>query len=160
VVDRATAIAAEHATRVCIVDVDHRSISLSKLDDFRQPCNVSVHAENAVGDYQTSARSLRFLQCRFERVHIGMAPDFSLRLGQANSVDDACMIQLIAQNRVAILDQYGNDTAVTGEPRLKDESRFGPFERREFLLQLLVHTHRAGDCPDRAGPGAKFSGCD
>ena len=55
VVDRAAAVAAEHARGVGVVDHDRRAELLGRLDDPRQRRDVAVHAEDAVGDDEDEA---------------------------------------------------------------------------------------------------------
>src|SRR5207244_3316928 len=82
--------------------------------------------------------------------------DLALRLGEANAVDDAGVVQGIADDHSAVGRKDRNDARVAGEAGLEGQDRLDVLESSEARLQLLVQAHGPGDgshC-SRAGPVA------
>ena len=83
-----------------------------------------------------------------------MAKDPHLRLRESAAVNDAGVVQLVAQNRIPRLHERGQHADIGMVSRRKDKRRVGAFGCREPVFKLLVQLHRAGDQPGRAGtPG-------
>ena len=108
-VDRAAAVPAQHAGRVRVVDHDRRLVALGDVADAGQRRDVAVHGEDAVGDDQDvrygavrAARGARVAQDLLEAVDVAVREDGARRLGQAHAVDDRGVVQLVADDQVAL----------------------------------------------------------
>src|SRR5690606_40143202 len=76
------------------------------------------------------------------------------RAAEARSVDNAGVVELVADDDV-LAAQNGRDGArVGGEARLIHQRRLGALEGRQPPLQLGVQAHGAGDGPHGSGAGA------
>src|SRR5687768_14716865 len=87
---------------VRFVDHHHRAVSLRKFDDSSQWRFVAVHAENRFRHNQLAPAPCNTLQRRFKLLEITMRIDNCLRARQAAAVDDAGMVQSIAEYCVAL----------------------------------------------------------
>jgi hypothetical protein len=74
----------------------------------------------------------------FEVAHVAMLVDSPVRLGQANSVDDTPVVQLIAHYDVTCISKLRNEARIGCEARLVDQRRLGFFERGKPSLQFHV----------------------
>ncbi|MBV6491302.1 MAG: hypothetical protein CNCCGFBP_01884 [Fimbriimonadaceae bacterium] len=106
---RSRAFLAEYARSVSVVDHENRVIALAQLDNLRERCDVSVHAEHAVGDHELLLKPplQSPAQAVFEGVHVLVRIDPSvalaiLRAGKPDSVDDACVVQLVRNDHVLV----------------------------------------------------------
>ena len=144
VADRAPPVLAQDAAGVRVVDHNQRLEPLGPLDDRRQRRDVAVHAEDAVGDDQLDPLVAVLLEMALEVVHVAML--------------DGGVVQLVADDDVALAHQRLEDSQVGGEARLEDERRLRVLELGEPTLEVLVDRHRAGDGADRARAGAPFFG--
>ena len=83
-----------------------------------------------------------------------MRKDLALRLGEANAIDDAGVVQRVTDDRRSLRRQDGDDSRVAGEAGLEGQHRLDVLEGRQARLQLLVEAHGPGDGSDRAGSGS------
>ena len=70
--ERTFATIAQYAEAVRVIDCQQRVVFLGELQQFRQRCNVAVHAENGIGDDQFAARVFRVREHRLEFHQIAM----------------------------------------------------------------------------------------
>ena len=165
VVHGAAPVAAEHARGVGVVDHHGGLVPLGDLADAGQRGDVAVHAEDAVGDDQDvlvgalrAARRAGFAQDLLEAVHVAVREDRPRGLREAYAVDDRGVVQLVADDQVALPGDGRDDAAVGGEARLEGERRLHVFEDRQATLQLLVQLHGAGDGAHGTRPDAQVAG--
>ena len=92
---RAASVRTCEADSVGIVDHDHGVVALSQLDDLRQRRHVAVHREDAVGDHHPEARAGAVHELVLEVGHVAVGVPVSLRLAQADAVDDARVVQRV-----------------------------------------------------------------
>ena len=99
---------------MAIVDQHQRAVSLGELADFRQPGDIAVHREHAVGRDQLEARARRvgLLQPRLQFVHVGIGEAIALRLAQPDAVDDRGVVERIGDDRVGLFEQRLEHAAV------------------------------------------------
>src|SRR5207237_8706284 len=100
-----------------------------------------IQAKDAIGqnkdDSVGSSRSRTDLaQRRAQRVDVGVRKDLALGLGEANAVDDAGVVQGIADDRGALGREDRDDAGVAGEARLEGQDRLDVLEGGEARLEL------------------------
>ena len=78
-----------------VVDHDHGVVALSELDDLAQRCHIAVHREDAIGDHHPEARAGALHELLLEVGHVAVGVPVSLRLAQADAVDDARVVQRV-----------------------------------------------------------------
>ena len=78
-------------------------------------------------------------QVTLQVIHVLVLEDGPLGLGQPDAIDDRCVVQLVADDHVALLDQHLQDAQVGCEARLKDQRGLRVLEVGELALQLLVN---------------------
>ncbi len=107
----------------------------------------AVHREHAVGGDQLESRAGRFglVQPGFEVGHVVVAVAQALRLAQPDAVDDAGVIQFVADDRVLLAEQRFEHAAVGIEAARIEDGVIGREECGERPFELLVHRLRAAD---------------
>ena len=134
-----------------IIDHHQGAVPLGQSADLAQAGYRSVHGEHAVGGDQAHPGVLRVLQRRFELVHVVVGVAQPPRLAQADAVDDARMIQRIADDRILLVEQGFEQSAVRIEAgRVQDRVLHGQIPA-EPLLQFAVHALRPADEAHRGG---------
>ena len=142
---RAAPALAEHADGVGIVDHHQRAIRVSEATDCRQVGDNAVHRKHAVGGDQDGARTLgTFERCR-ERIQVAIGVGKALRLAQANAVDDAGMVQRVADDRVFFVQQHLEQAGIGVEARREQDGVVGAEVARKPLLQRAVDHVRTAD---------------
>ena len=99
---RAAAGGSQHAGRMAVIDDHRRIIALGQVANRRQRSHGAVHREDAIGDDQPSPRPLGLLQTAFQLGHVGVPIAEAPSLAQADAVDDAGVVQLVAEDRVVV----------------------------------------------------------
>ena len=131
-------------------------------DDRRKRREVTVHAEDRVGDDQ-SPRGAALPRARpYARiaglqgvgVRVGVADD--LGPGQATTVDQAGVVQLVREDHVASSHQRRDRPDVGLEAGGEDQGVLAVLERRDALLQPAVQLEAAGDQSRRTGARAEL----
>jgi len=112
------------------------------------------HTEDAIGHDHDLLRTSRFLQNSPQIAHIFVAKDFARRFAEADTIDNAGMIEFIADNQVILLHQRGDHTEIGGVTRLHSQRGLGVFKTRQLLFQFFVQGHRASNGPHSAGANA------
>ena len=138
----------QEAGRVGVVDHDRSIVPVSQVADGVQPGDGSIHREDPVGgdQAQTSVRSL--LEFGFEVLHVAAGEPQPARLAQTDAVDDARVVQFIAEDRVLRTQKGLEHTAVGVEARTVEDGVLRAQELAEPSLQLLVQLLGATDEPD------------
>ena len=145
-----------HPARVRVIHHHDGAELLRQGDQIRQGGDVAVHTEHAVGNQQRPACAARRFQKPAGRGHVLMRIDLLLRTRQARPVDNAGMVQFVADDHIVLTQQRRHGPGVCGKSGLIQQGRLGVFETRQFFLQFLMDRHVAGDRPDRAGPHTQF----
>ena len=78
-------------------------------------------------------------------------------LGQPDAVDDRGVVELVADDQVALAGDGRDDAAVGREAGLEGQRRLDVLEGRQPSLELLVQLHRARDGAHGAGPDAQIA---
>ena len=100
---------------MAVVDHDNGVMALGKVADFGQLGQVAVHREHAVGRDQPQPAPCCLFQFLFELGHVGVPIAHALRLTESDAVNDAGMIQLVAQHGVLVGEQRLEEPAVRVE---------------------------------------------
>ena len=125
----------------------------------RQMANVAVHAEDAVRDDKAHAAGGRLhgLQFRFQIRRVLVFVDDDFGLADAAAVDDAGMVQFVAENDVAGPGQAVQDAQVRHVARVEEQGRFAVLETRQVPFQgrRFRHAARREAGPRGAGTAAQ-----
>ena len=87
----------------------------------------------------------RFLQPRLEFVEVVVGVAQALRLAEPDAVDDAGVVQRVADHRVLLVEQRLEEAAVRVEARRIQDRVVRAEERAQARLEFLVHALRAAD---------------
>ncbi len=153
----ATAVGAEHAGRVRLVDHQHRAAPFTHVDEVRQRGEIAVHAEHGIGDDERPALAF----AGEEVVELGgvfVRVDAEGRAREAASVEDARVVQAVAEDRVALAGERRDRADVGHVAGREDDRGLGALESRDGVFEFAVDGHRARDEPRRAAAGAVFIG--
>ena len=112
-------------------------------EEFREIYDVSVHAEDRVGDDESGARSAR-PDLPLQITHVVVTVDDDLRAAEAAAVDDAGMIEFIAENDIGTGAERGNHAGIRGEARSEGNRILRAFELGKSVFEFLVNRLRAG----------------
>ena len=159
VVDRAAAVAAEHARRVRVVDHDRRFVPVGDVADAGQRRDVAVHREDAVGDDQDRSIRRRSGRPMARASRSTFSSPSTSRCGKtARDAFDSrtpSMIEAWLSSSLTIRSRVGRDrrdrAAVGGQARLQRQHRLDVLEIGQPPLELLDQLRRAGDRAHGAG---------
>src|SRR5947208_40151 len=87
-------------TEFCIIHHIKRIVLVGELAYFLERRNKSVHADNAIAHNDPKSLGFRFFELVFQVGHIAVAVTVTLCLAKPYSVDNARMIQLVADDSV------------------------------------------------------------
>src|SRR6267143_2706628 len=88
-----------------IVNVRYGLILRRQVDDVFEGGDVSIHAEDSVGNDEDSPETVSILQLLFQVAHVFVFVDSSLGLGHSTAVDDASVVELVANDQVSLINQ-------------------------------------------------------
>src|ERR1039457_2751884 len=136
--------------------VVRRPVMLGTLHQAGEGGDVPVHREDAVGDQEDApvALGLRLGERPLRVVEVAVLIEDAVRLGEPDAVDDRSVIELVADDDIALLEERAEDADVDRVAALEDERGLGVLERGDARLELLVDRLGAGDGADGAGAGA------
>jgi len=130
---------------------------LGYFDDAGQGSDVPVHTEDTIGDDHLRAwLALVLLDLLFETGNVTMFEGHDLRLAETATIDDAGMVQLVAENKVPIVDERGNGAGICRQTSLVHQNVLDLFELRQLLLAFDDQARIADDCFDGARPHAEL----
>src|SRR5256885_1538985 len=109
---RAAPVLADETNCMGVIDHGQRVVSLGQLADLRQWRQVTVHREDAVGDDDPKARVRALLQLLLELLHVAVGVAVAARLAQPDAIDDAGVIERVGDDRVPLVEQRLEDSAV------------------------------------------------
>jgi hypothetical protein len=144
------AVLPEHAARVRIVDHHDAAELIGHVAQLRQRAQVSVHAEDAVGNQEhASVPARQFGDDPAGGTGVTMRKDLDRRPAEPRSVDDAGVIQLIRHDEVIAAEQRRHCSRVRGEAALEDDGGLRLLERCKTAFELQMDLHRPGDGANR-----------
>jgi len=152
----APAVLADKADRVGVIDHYEGVILLGEVADCVELCDCPVHREDAVGRDHAEAGGLGLLELLFEVAHIAVAEAETLRLAQADAVDDAGVVELVGDYCVLCREQGLEEARVGVEARAVEDGVFGAEEFGDLLFELLVNLLCAADEADGREAVAPF----
>ena len=128
--ERSAPAFAEHAEAVRVVDHQPGVVPLAQREQLRQRRDVAVHAEHRVGCHQLAAARRSSRAC--ERARRGRGVD-NPHLGarQARAVDEAGVVELVGEHRVAAARQRGDEAEVREVARAEVQRARQAHERGE-----------------------------
>ena len=157
-IDRPAPVAPQHARGMRVVHHHDRAVPFGRLGQPGQRADIAVHREHAVGDQQLApGHRIQLAQDLLRRGHILVREHVDLGPRQPAAVDDAGVVQLVADDVVFRRQDRRHRARVGREARLEHHARFHVLERRDALLELHVHAHGAGDGAHRAATHAEFA---
>ena len=86
-----------------------------------------------------------------EMLNVTMPVNVHRRARKPAAVDQAGVVQLVAEERIVTTSQRTQDAKVRGKPAAEDQCRFGPFPICEGALQGSQRRKKAGDQRRSAG---------
>ena len=104
-----------------------------------------------------AARGARVAQHLLEAVDVAVREDGARRLGQPDAIDDRGVVELVADDQVALGGDGRDDAAVGGQAGLERQHRLDVLEVRQPALQLLDQLVVAGDRAHRARAHAQLA---
>ncbi len=141
----AAACLAHNACRVALVHHHQGVIFLCQVANLVHRSHIAVHREHAVGDDDAEALLLSRLELFLQVRHVGIGIAIALCLAQAHAVDDAGVVQGIADDGILVGEQRLEHTAVGIEAGGIKNGVVGMEKLADSLLQLLVDVLRAAD---------------
>jgi hypothetical protein len=145
------AVRAEDAGPVRVVDHERCPVAVFELDDRGERRDVAVHREDAVGHDELPSRA-RGGERSFEILGIGVAIAVNVGARQPTAVDQARVVELVAEDRVATRGQSSDDADVGRIARAEHDRCLGALVLREPLLQLVIRRSVAHDEPRCPSP--------
>ena len=140
---------ADEAGGVRIVHHHQRAVAPGQLADLPEPRDRAVHREHPVGRDEAHARGGGVLERLLELVHVVVGIAQAPRLAEADAVDDAGVIERVADHGVLFPEQ-GLEQAAVGIEAGRIEDRVLHAEKRgEPLFELPMHALGAADEPHR-----------
>jgi len=89
---------------VGVVHHDRRAVGLGQFDDLGQRGDVPVHAEDPVGHHQdpAGAAAAGLGEPLLQAWHVLVGEEVTPRLGEPDPVDDAGVVELVADHGVGL----------------------------------------------------------
>src|SRR5208283_179875 len=107
-----SAARADESGGVRIVHHDQGAVALRQVANLPELGDRAVHREYAIGGDQAHTRVLRIPQRPFELVHVVVRVAQAARLAEPYTVDDAGVIERVADDRVLRIEQRFEQAAV------------------------------------------------
>jgi len=138
---RAAAVLADEADRMAVIDHHHGVVLFREIADAPEIGDDAVHGKHAVGGDQPEAAVFRLLQSCFEIGHVVVGVAVALGFAEPDAVDDAGMVERVADHRVFLAEQRLEQPAI-GVEAGGIEDRIAPAEeagdaRLQRLVQIL-----------------------
>ena len=146
------AVASQDARRMGIIDHHDGAVLFGEIAELIDRADVAVHREDAVGDKELASGVIcDFLEQLFGVRGVFVAEDLDLGAGEAGTVDDAGVVELVGEDEVLFAEDGGDRAGVGGESGLKDDAGLDIFEGRDLFFELHVDLHGARDGADGSG---------
>ena len=145
---RSAALRAQHPEAVCVVDDEPGIEALGQREHCAQVGEVSVHAEDRIGDDQLD-RCRAALQLARQNLQVAVRETLHRRLREQGAIDQRSMVELVGEDRRAGVAQRGEQRDVrhvagAEEQRLRVRHA-GRLKCREVLFQRGVRPRVAAD---------------
>ncbi len=126
-----------------------RAVLVRKIADAPELRERSVHRKNPVGGDHPHACVRRIFEALLEFIQIIVRVAQPPRLAEADAVDDARVIERIADDRILFVEQSFEQSAIRVETRRIQNRILRRQERAEPLFELAMHDLRAADETNR-----------
>ena len=158
VVGGAPPVGTEHAGGMRVVDHHRSAVLLRSFHQIGKRCDVAVHAEDTVRHQQDAAISLTpsLTERALGILRIGVLVEDSFGFGQPDPVDDARVVELVADDTVPRIEHGPDDADVHRIPALEGERRIGALEGCQPALQLFVERLGPRDGAHRSSARTPF----
>ncbi len=117
---------------------------------------VAVHAEERIGDDQAAAKTGVLAEQIGEMIGVAVAIDERVGARQAAAVDQAGVVLLVGEDRVAAIGERGDRARVGGEAGGEQKRGLGSLELGQAFFEPCVPGGAAGDEGTCAGAPAVF----
>ena len=138
---RATPLGPDHTEAMRIVDHQPGVMNLGQRQQLVQRRQITVHAEDRIGDDQLDCR-IAGSQQRFELHHVTVGKTLYCGLGQLHAVDQRGMVQLLGKDHgagVAQGAQHGQIGHIAGAKKQRLRVRnIRPDPASQSLFKLIV----------------------
>jgi len=136
----------EHSEGMRFVDEKAGVEGMGQLCDLNQWRCHAVHRKERIGDHERApAFCSMLLEQGREIVGASVCVDVDFRAGESTAVDEARMVERVAEDDVAWTDERLNGADVGGVAGREERGRRSPEEVGKCVLGLPVGIHSAGD---------------
>ena len=136
-----------------LVDKHHRIVDVRKVTKCIEGGEDTVHAEQSIGDDQSSwcGRSL----CELIREFVQSVPlvDLHTRATEPAAVDQAGVIVPVTENDIVTCDKCGHGAKVGSEAGREQQRSRSVLESRDVSFELAILWRTARDQRTRSSPG-------
>jgi len=138
--------------------VDHgQGVKLDReLADAGKVGDCAIHGENTVGDHEADVGAGGILQLSSQVLHIAVCVAVAARFAQANPIDNACVVEYVADNGVVWSEQGLEQPAIGIETRWVQYRVFSAKKGANACFKFLVYRLCSTDEPYRRHPIAVF----
>ena len=136
-----------------LVHEENRIVPFGEVGQIAERGQVAVHAEYAVHGDEAPPRVCRFFQAFLKVVHIVVGEDLDRRSAETAAGGDARVVEAVAEHRVPLSGESGNQAGVRQKARPEKKGRFLILEPGDFTGKGFVGLHMARD--ERARGGAR-----
>ena len=133
---------------MALIDHHQSIVLLGEVAYLVHRSDIAVHREHAVGDDDAEALSLCLLQALLQFLHVGVGVTIALCLAEAHTVDDARVVEGVADDGVFLREEGFEDTAVGVEAGSIEDGIFRVEVVADGSLELLVDVLCAADEAD------------
>jgi len=130
---------------MAVVDHRNRIVAVGEIADVIEIRDRAVHRKDAIGHNQLFPTVGGVFQVGLQAVHVIVLIAKSLRLGEADTVNNAGVIQSIANDSILFVENRLKQAAVCVEAGWIENRVFGAQELANPLLELFVNRLRAAD---------------
>ena len=132
---------------------------LGERADLPQIGNSAVHREHTVGHDQPRIGARRIRELLAEVLHVVVRVTESLRFGQADTVDDAGVVQRVTDDRIFGTEYGLEQAAIRVEARRIEDGILGAEKGADARLEFLVDGLGAADEAHRCHAVTEFIEC-
>ena len=136
---------ADDACRVALVHHHHSIVLLCQVADLVHRSHIAVHREDTISDHDAETLFLGGLQLALQIFHVGVGVAVALGLAQTHTVNDAGVVQGVADDGILLGQQGFEDTTVGIEAGRVENGVLRLEETADGGFQLLVNILRTAD---------------
>jgi hypothetical protein len=137
----------------CVAIIHHHQgiVSIGEITDPFQVCDDAIHGEDPIGNDDLEARAfgIGFLELLFQIGHVVVGVAVAGGLAQAYTIDDARVVQRIADNGILLIEQGFKNAAIGIEACCIEYGILCRMEFGDLLFQFFVYVLGAADEPYR-----------